>query len=106
MSIPICWMIAHARHRRHPRYPEGIPQRSQGLVDRELALIGKLNYAPCFLTVHDIVAFARSRGILCQGRDSAANSTMCYALGIIESAPDTISMVFERFVSDARKDRA
>jgi DNA-directed DNA polymerase III PolC len=84
------------------RYPEGIPQRSQDLVDRELDLIGKLNYAPYFLTVHDIVHFARSRGILCQGRGSAANSVTCYALGITEIAPDTISMVFERFVSEAR----
>ncbi|MEM9139134.1 MAG: PHP domain-containing protein [Pseudomonadota bacterium] len=84
------------------RYPDGIPQRSQDLVNREIALIGKLNYAPYFLTVHDIVAFARSRGILCQGRGSAANSTVCYALGITEIAPDTISMVFERFVSEAR----
>ncbi|MEO1490554.1 MAG: error-prone DNA polymerase [Pseudomonadota bacterium] len=84
------------------RYPDGIPQRSQDLVNRELALIGKLNYAPYFLTVHDIVAFARSQGILCQGRGSAANSTVCYALGITEIAPDTISMVFERFVSEAR----
>ena len=84
------------------RYPDGIPQRSQELVDRELALIGKLNYAPYFLTVRDVVHFARSRGILCQGRGSAANSTVCYALGITEIAPDTISMVFERFVSEAR----
>ncbi|MEL7468339.1 MAG: error-prone DNA polymerase [Pseudomonadota bacterium] len=86
----------------HWRYPDGIPQRSQALVDRELALIGKLNYAPYFLTVRDVVHFARSRGILCQGRGSAANSTVCYALGITEIAPDTISMVFERFVSEAR----
>ena len=84
------------------RYPEGIPERAQDLVNRELALIGKLDYAPYFLTVHDIVAFARSRGILCQGRGSAANSTVCYALGVTEIAPDTISMVFERFVSEAR----
>ncbi|MEM9061237.1 MAG: error-prone DNA polymerase [Pseudomonadota bacterium] len=84
------------------RYPDGVPQRSQDLVDWELALIGKLNYAPYFLTVRDVVHFARSRGILCQGRGSAANSTVCYALGITEIAPDTISMVFERFVSEAR----
>ncbi|MEM9046640.1 MAG: PHP domain-containing protein, partial [Pseudomonadota bacterium] len=68
------------------RYPSGIPDRAQSLVNRELELIGKLNYAPYFLTVHDIVAFARSRGILCQGRGSAANSTVCYALGITEIA--------------------
>ncbi|MEM7669629.1 MAG: PHP domain-containing protein, partial [Pseudomonadota bacterium] len=56
------------------RYPSGVPERARKLVERELELIGKLNYAPYFLTVHDIVAFARSRGILCQGRGSAANS--------------------------------
>ncbi len=84
------------------RYPEGVPEKAQFLVARELKLIGKLGYAPYFLTVHDIVAFARSRGILCQGRGSAANSAVCYALGITEIDPDTISMVFERFVSEAR----
>ena len=84
------------------RYPEGASQKARDLVARELALIGKLNYAPYFLTVHDIVAFARSRGILAQGRGSAANSTVCYCLGITEIAPETISMVFERFVSEAR----
>jgi len=84
------------------RYPEGAPEKARDLVARELALIGKLSYAPYFLTVRDIVAFARSRGILCQGRGSAANSAVCYALGITEIDPDTISMVFERFVSEAR----
>ena len=84
------------------RYPEGASQKARDLVARELALIAKLNYAPYFLTVHDIVAFARARGILAQGRGSAANSTVCYALGITEIAPETISMVFERFVSEAR----
>ncbi|MEM7177410.1 MAG: error-prone DNA polymerase [Pseudomonadota bacterium] len=86
------------------RYPAGVPQKSRDLVARELTLIGKLGFAPYFLTVHDIVAFARSRGILCQGRGSAANSTVCYALGITEIAPETISMVFERFVSEARNE--
>ncbi|HUF86607.1 MAG TPA: error-prone DNA polymerase [Thermohalobaculum sp.] len=84
------------------RYPQGPPAKARELVARELALIGKLDYAPYFLTVHDIVAFARARGILAQGRGSAANSAVCYALGITEIAPETISMVFERFVSEAR----
>ena len=84
------------------RYPEGASEKAKNLVTRELALIARLNYAPYFLTVHDIVAFARSRGILCQGRGSAANSVVCYALGVTEIAPETISMVFERFVSEAR----
>jgi error-prone DNA polymerase len=63
------------------RYPEGVPDRAAAQMAHELALIGKLRYEPYFLTVHDIVAFARSRGILCQGRGSAANSVVCYALG-------------------------
>ncbi len=84
------------------RYPAGAPERVRGMMDRELALIAKLKYAPYFLTVHDIVAFARSRGILCQGRGSAANSVVCYALGITSVSPEIGSMVFERFVSEAR----
>ncbi len=84
------------------RYPDGVPERVEGMVAHELALIGKLGYAPYFLTVHDIVAFARARGILCQGRGSAANSVVCYALGITEVSPEIGSMVFERFVSEAR----
>ncbi|MHA1528854.1 MAG: error-prone DNA polymerase [Alphaproteobacteria bacterium] len=84
------------------RYPEGALQKARDLVARELALIARLNYAPYFLTVHDIVAFARRRGILAQGRGSAANSVVCYCLGVTEIAPETIAMVFERFVSEAR----
>ena len=72
-----------------------------GLVD-ELDLIGRLEYAPYFLTVYDTVAFARSRGILCQGRGSAANSITCFALGVTSIGPEIASMVFERFVSEAR----
>ncbi|MBK0399422.1 error-prone DNA polymerase [Limibaculum sp. M0105] len=86
------------------RYPDGVPAHARDLVERELALIGKLGYAPYFLTVHDIVTFARGRGILCQGRGSAANSVTCYALGITEISPETITMVFERFVSEARNE--
>ncbi|MXU64912.1 error-prone DNA polymerase [Oceanomicrobium pacificus] len=84
------------------RYPEGIPDRAQAQADHEIALIGKLGYAPYFLTVHDIVAFARDRGILCQGRGSAANSVVCYALGVTSVSPEIGTMVFERFVSEAR----
>ncbi|MEM6487904.1 MAG: PHP domain-containing protein, partial [Pseudomonadota bacterium] len=86
------------------RYPEGVPAFARDLVERELALIGKLGYAPYFLTVRDIVAFARGRGILVQGRGSAANSATCYALGITEIGPERITMVFERFVSEARNE--
>ena len=84
------------------RFPHGVPADTLGKVEKELRIIKALNFAAYFLTVNDIVDFARSRGILCQGRGSAANSVICYALGITEVAPDTISMVFERFMSEAR----
>jgi DNA-directed DNA polymerase III PolC len=86
------------------RYPAGPPARVRAMMDRELGLIEKLRYAPYFLTVHDVVAFARSRGILCQGRGSAANSVVCYALGITSVSPEIGTMVFERFVSEARNE--
>ena len=81
------------------RYPGGAPQRVRALLEHELALIAKLKYDPYFLTVRDIVAFARSRGILCQGRGSAANSVVCYCLGVTSVSPELGTMVFERFVS-------
>jgi len=84
------------------RYPSGAPERVRGMMAHELALISKLKYEPYFLTVNDIVAFARSRGILCQGRGSAANSVVCYALGVTSVSPEIGTMVFERFVSEAR----
>ena len=84
------------------RYPNGLTLRVQAMVAKELKLIAELNYARYFLTVYDIVAFARSQNILCQGRGSAANSVVCYALGITEASPETISMVFERFISEVR----
>ena len=88
----------------HWRYPDGIPDKSTRQMAHELALIDKLHYAPYFLTVHDIVAFARSRGILCQGRGSAANSIVCYALGVTSVSPEIGTMVFERFISEARNE--
>ncbi|UWQ77030.1 error-prone DNA polymerase [Leisingera sp. M658] len=84
------------------RYPGGAPDKVRSLLEHELALIGKLKYDPYFLTVRDIVAFARSRGILCQGRGSAANSVVCYCLGVTSVSPELGTMVFERFVSEAR----
>ncbi|MGM0585191.1 MAG: error-prone DNA polymerase [Pseudomonadota bacterium] len=84
------------------RYPDGVPPKVRAQADHELALIRKLNYAPYFLTVRDLVAFAESRSILCQGRGSAANSVVCYALRITAIGPEIGSMVFERFVSEAR----
>ena len=86
----------------HRRYPDGPSLKVRSMVEKELNLISELNYARYFLTVYDIVAFARSKGILCQGRGSAANSVVCYALGITEASPEIISMVFERFISAAR----
>ncbi|MCA0042491.1 error-prone DNA polymerase [Celeribacter litoreus] len=84
------------------RYPHGASQRVHDLMEKELSLVRELNYAPYFLTVHDIVQEARSRGILCQGRGSAANSILCYLLGITDVSPDMIGMVFERFISRHR----
>jgi DNA-directed DNA polymerase III PolC len=84
------------------RYPNGAPERVRRMMEHELALIGKLRYEPYFLTVHDIVAFARSRNILCQGRGSAANSVVCFCLGVTSVSPEIGTMVFERFVSEAR----
>ncbi|KAJ57418.1 DNA polymerase [Actibacterium mucosum KCTC 23349] len=84
------------------RYPAGAPDKVRALVKHELTLIAKLGYAPYFLTVHDVVQFARSRNILCQGRGSAANSVVCYCLGVTSVSPEVGTMVFERFVSEAR----
>ena len=86
------------------RYPEGVPERTREALQHELALIASLDYAPYFLTVHDIVRFARSRGILCQGRGSAANSAVCFCLGITEVDPARFDLLFERFVSPERNE--
>ena len=85
---------------RCPRVPPDV----RDLIEHELALIAELRYEPYFLTVHDIVAFARSKDILCQGRGSAANSAVCYALGITEVDPARMSMLFERFISKERNE--
>ncbi|MGH6886955.1 MAG: PHP domain-containing protein, partial [Geminicoccales bacterium] len=86
------------------RYPDGVPDRVVGLIEHELALIAELHYARYFLTVYDIVCFARARGIFCQGRGSAANSTVCYCLGITAVDPRRADLLFERFVSAARNE--
>ncbi len=88
----------------HDRYPNGIPQKVRSLLHHELVLIAELAYEPYFLTVWDIVQFARSQDILCQGRGSAANSAVCYCLGITSVDPDRVEMLFERFVSAERKE--
>ena len=84
------------------RYPEGIAQSVQQQIEHELSLITELKYEMYFLTVHDIVAFARRRDILCQGRGSAANSVVCYCLGVTEVDPTRMNMLFERFISRER----
>jgi error-prone DNA polymerase len=89
-----------ARH----RYPGGIPDKVRRLVEHELQLIHELKYEPYFLTVWDLVRFARSREILCQGRGSAANSAVCYCLEVTSIDPDQIDVLFERFVSKERNE--
>jgi len=83
-------------------YPAGVPLAVRAQIDHELSLIGELGFAPYFLTVHDLVRFARGRGILCQGRGSAANSAVCYALGVTAVDPERIDVLFERFISAER----
>ncbi len=84
------------------RYPQGVPMAVQQQIEHELALISELHYEKYFLTVYDIVRFARSRHILCQGRGSAANSAVCYCLGVTEVDPSRTSVLFERFISRER----
>jgi error-prone DNA polymerase len=86
------------------RYPAGIPGKVHQLLQRELALIAELRYEAFFLTVWDLVVFARDRGILCQGRGSAANSAVCYCLGITSVDPDRADLLFERFISKERNE--
>ena len=86
------------------RWPEGATRKVVNQVEHELSLIAEMKYEPFFLTVHDVVSFARSRGILCQGRGSAANSAVCFCLGITEVDPARMSLVFERFISKERNE--
>ncbi|HZD89946.1 MAG TPA: error-prone DNA polymerase, partial [Pseudolabrys sp.] len=86
------------------RYPRGIDEATRQSLAHEFALIAQCQYAPYFLTVHDIVRYARAQGILCQGRGSAANSTVCYCLGITEVDPVRGGLLFERFISTERQE--
>ena len=86
------------------RYPEGIPDNVAMQLRHELGLIERLQYAPYFLTVDSIVRFARSKGILCQGRGSAANSAVCFVLGVTSIDPVRQGLLFERFVSEERRE--
>jgi error-prone DNA polymerase len=92
----LSWDAAHAR------YPDGVPERTAAQLAHELGMIAQLDYAPYFLTVYSIVRFARSRNILCQGRGSAANSCVCFLLGITSIDPIEHELLFERFVSPER----
>ena len=86
------------------RYPEGVPDAVSKQIHHELKLISEREYAPYFLTVHEVVKFAKEKGILCQGRGSAANSVICYCLGITEADPVARGLLFERFISAARNE--
>jgi error-prone DNA polymerase len=99
-------LVAFAEEGVKKRFPEGTPPKVRHALNEELRLIGKLNYAPFFLTVDEIVRFARSREkpILCQGRGSAANSVICYCLGITDVSPLAVDLLFERFVSEERNE--
>jgi error-prone DNA polymerase len=86
------------------RWPAGVPPAVHESIEHELRLIAELKFEPFFLTVHDVVQYARSQGILCQGRGSAANSTVCYCLKITEVDPSRMAMLFERFISKERNE--
>jgi len=103
-SSPSAWLRQLTEAGMHRRWPQGTPDKVYKLIQHELALIAELHYEPYFLTVYDIVRFARSRNILCQGRGSAANSAVCYCLGITEVDPSRIETLFERFISRQRNE--
>ncbi|KQS31542.1 DNA polymerase [Dyadobacter sp. Leaf189] len=86
------------------RYPDGVPEKIRSAIEHEMVFIKEMDYAPYFLTVYDIVRFAKEQKILCQGRGSAANSTICYCLGITSVDPMQIDLLFERFISSARNE--
>ncbi|WP_248767428.1 error-prone DNA polymerase [Pseudomonas sp. MWU12-2345] len=103
-QTPTSWLRHLTEEGIRRRWPEGINTRVRDLIEKELTLIAELDYDSYFLTVQDIVDFARRQGILCQGRGSAANSVVCYALGITELNPDRTNMLFERFLSRERNE--
>lgn len=102
---PSTWLRAATEKGLLRRWPDGVPAKARALVEKELALITELGYESYFLTVHDIVEFARRQDILCQGRGSAANSVVCFALGITELDPCVFTeLLFERFMSKERNE--
>jgi error-prone DNA polymerase len=99
---PQGWLETLVARKAAKRWPDGLPDGLQALLDNELAIIGRLKFAAYFLTVHDVVRFANKSGILCQGRGSAANSAVCYVLGITAVDPVKHSLLFSRFISEKR----
>ncbi|MEL7291924.1 MAG: error-prone DNA polymerase [Pseudomonadota bacterium] len=99
---PISYLKALVEQGKRTRFKQGVPEEIQATIDKELALIEELNYPFYFLTIHDIVMFAKKQGILYQGRGSAANSVVCYCLEITSVDPRQISVLFERFISKER----
>src|SRR6185437_14903429 len=97
----LAWLVAEHLP---DRFPDGISPKVQAQIDKEMVLIEERNYAPYFLTVYDIVKFAKAQKILCQGRGSAANSVVCYILGITAVNPNKVNLLFERFVSANREE--
>jgi error-prone DNA polymerase len=101
---PQSWLEELVITKANARWPHGTPPKMQALLDEEFRIIAQMNYAAYFLTVHDIVQFAQGRGILCQGRGSAANSAVCFVLGITAVDPAKHSLLFSRFISEERKE--
>ena len=99
---PATWLRHLVEEGVRTRWPDGEDAEARRLIEKELALIRKKNYEPYFLTVHDIVRFARSQKILCQGRGSAANSVVCFVLGVTAIDPARMGLLFERFLSEER----
>ena len=101
-QTPTGWLQELTQQGEQRRFPGGTPEDIRALIHKELALIHEMRYEHYFLTIHDIVSFARRQGILCQGRGSAANSAVCYCLGITEVDPRQVELLFERFISKDR----
>ncbi len=101
---PTSWLRQLTEDGVKSRFPQGEPTAVRAMIEHELALIGRLRYEPYFLTVADIVHWARSQGILCQGRGSAANSAVCYCLGVTAVDPARTTLLFERFISEERNE--
>lgn len=101
---PASWLRVLTERGAAQHWPNGVPAKVTAMIEHELELIHALNYEPYFLTVHDVVAFARQQNILCQGRGSAANSAVCFCLGITSVDPSRASLLFERFISRERNE--